>query len=158
MEVFQQITNTIPITYKFLVITKTHLKQPRIAHQENKKWNLHLRRYQEKSRTDAARIRSKTSCEVIVDTMEKEVPEAGPPSPASASSSAHRPQPAAPPRRTAAAARVAAASPSRPAVAAAASRTRSRTPAARRRRRRRRGSNSRVWVKAWLLLRAVTTR
>ena len=157
LKVFQQITNTISITYKFLVITKTHLKQPRIAHQENKKWNLHLRRYQEKSRTDAARIRSKTSCEVTADTMEKEVLEAGPPAPAeSASSSAHRPQPAAPPRRTAAAARVAAASPSRPAVAAAASRTRSRTPVARRRRRR--GSNSRVWVKAWLLLRAVTTR
>ena len=94
LKVFQQITNTIPITYKFLVITKTHLKQPRIAHQENKKWNLHLRRYQEKSRTDAARIRSKTSCEVTADTMEKEVPEAGPPAPAeSASSSAHRPQP-----------------------------------------------------------------
>ena len=154
----QQITNSIPITYKFLVITKTHLKQPRIAHQENKKWNLHLRRYQEKSRIDAARIRSKTSCEVTADTMEKEVPEAGPPAPAeSASSSAHRPQPAAPPRRTAAAARVAAASPSQPAVAAAASHTRSRTPVACRRRLRR-GSNSRVWVKAWLLLRAVTTR
>ena len=143
LKVFQQITNTVSITYKFLVITKTHLKQPRIAHQENKKWNLHLRRYQEKSRTDAARIRSKTSCEVTADTMEKEVLEAGPPAPAeSASSSAHRPQPAAPPRRTAAAVRVVAASLSRPAVA--------------HRRRRRRGSNSRVWVKAWLLLCAVT--
>ena len=138
LKLFQQITNTIPITYKFLVITKTHLKQPRIAHQENKKWNLHLRRYQEKSRTDAARIRSKTSCEVTADTMEKEVPEAGPPAPAeSASSSAHRPH-----------------------------RGREPEPASCRRRRlpqrsrtsvaRRRGSNSRVWVKAWLLLRAVT--